>query len=245
MASTTTIYEPRGRAREYAKLAVNVFSGCAHACKYCYAPLALKRNRDEFHSEPEPRKDILHWIEADCKKIKIKGNGSAQVLLCFTCDPYQPIEKDLQVTRRAIQILHEYGLSVQILTKAGMRASRDFDLLTEKDAFATTMTFLDDERSLEWEPNAALPSDRIEAIKIANKKGIPTWVSLEPVIDPEQALQIIQRTHKFVDLFKVGPLNYRPETKGINWKKFGLEVIQLLEKLGKKYYIKDDLKKYL
>lgn len=241
----SVIYEPQGRAREYAPLAANLYSGCAHGCLYCYAPLALKRNKEEFHLEPVARKNILRQLETDCKKIKKQGNDGLQVLLCFTCDPYQPIENDLQITRRAIEILHRYGLSVQILTKAGTRASRDFDLLTEKDAFATTMTFLDNERSLRWEPNAALPADRIEAIKQAKNMGIPTWVSLEPVIDPKQALEIIRQTHEFVDLFKVGPLNYRPETKQVDWRKFGFEVIELLEKLGKKYYIKEDLKKYL
>ncbi len=241
----STIYEPRGRAREYAPLATNLYSGCSHGCLYCYVPLALKRKREDFHSSPKPRNNILRMLEADCRKMEASGINGEQVLLSFTCDPYQPIEDEHRITRKAIQILHQYGLSVQILTKGGMRAARDFDLLTKKDAFATTMTFLDDERSLKWEPKAALPGDRIEAIKKAKSMRIPTWVSLEPVIDPDQAIEIIRQTHEFVDLFKVGPLNYRPEAKEIDWKKFGNEVIELLEKLGKKYYIKEDLKKYL
>lgn len=239
------IYEPQGRAREYASLAANLYSGCSHACLYCYAPLALKRNREDFHAKPEVRKNILHQLELDCKRVKAQGRDGAQVLLCFTCDPYQQLEVDLKITRDAIKVLHQYGLSAQILTKGGTRASRDFDLLTDKDAFATTMTFLDDERSLKWEQRAALPADRIEAIRQAKNKGIPTWVSLEPVIDPNSALDIIRQTHEFVDLFKVGPLNYRPEAKEVDWRKFGFEVIELLDKLGKKYYIKQDLKKYL
>ena len=241
---SSVMYEPRGRAREYAPLAVNLYSGCGHDCLYCYAPQALRCSRENFH-QAKPRKNILNFLETDCRNQIKSTSKRVQVLLCFTCDPYQPIENDLQITRRAIEILHQYGLSVQILTKAGMRASRDFDLLTEKDAFATTMTFLDDERSRKWEPNAALPADRIEAIKQAKILRIRTWVSLEPVIDPNQALEIIRQTHEFVDLFKVGPLNYRPEAKQVDWRKFGYEVMELLEKLGKKYYIKEDLKKHL
>ena len=241
----SVIYEPRGRAREYAPLAVNLYNGCSHGCLYCYAPSALRHKRDEFHSQAKPRNNILKMLEADCIKIKSGAQNGDRVLLCFTTDPYQPIEDEHQITRRAIQILHKYGFSVQILTKAGMRAARDFDLLAKKDAFATTMTFLDDERSIKWEPQAALPGDRIKTIEKAKSMGIPTWVSLEPVIEPEQALEIIRQTHEFVDLFKVGPLNYRPEAKEIDWKKFGNEVIELLEKLSKKYYIKEELKKYL
>ena len=241
----SVLYEPRGRAREYAPLAANLYSGCSHGCLYWYAPSALRRKRDEFHSQAKPRSNILKMLESDCRKMNGCKQNSDRVLLCFTTDPYQPIEDEHQITRKAIQILHQYKFSVQILTKAGMRAARDFDLLTKKDAFATTMTFLDDERSLKWEPRAALPGDRMVAIKKAKGMGIPTWVSLEPVIDPDQALEIIGQTHEYVDLFKVGPLNYRPEAKEIDWKKFGYEVIELLEKLGKKYYIKQDLKKHL
>ncbi len=239
------IYEPRGRAREYAPLAANLYSGCEHGCLYCYVPLVLKRHRDEFHSKAKPRYEILNQLEKDCRKQEENQGNGCHVLLSFTSDPYQPIEETCKLTRKAIKILHECNYGVQILTKGGMRAARDFELLSSKDAFATTMTFLTENLSRAWEPKAAFPDDRIKAIKKAKKFGIPTWVSLEPVINPDEAMKIIKKTHEFVDLFKIGPLNYRQEAKKIDWRKFGHEVIEYLEKLGKAYYIKDDLKKHL
>ena len=164
------------------------------------------------------------------------------MLLSFTTDPYQPLDEEIGLTRRAIELLHGHGMFVEVLTKGGMRAARDFDLLGPKDAFASTLTFLDEGRSKEWEPRAALPTDRIRAIAEAQDRGIPTWVSLEPVIDPDESIQIIRETHKIVDLFKVGRLNYHPAAAGIDWAKFGREAESLLVSLGKPYYIKDDLR---
>ena len=75
--------------------------------------------------------------------------------------------------------------------------------------------------------------------------GIPTWVSLEPVLDPAVALEIIRQTHPFVDLFKVGKLNYHPLAKSIDWPQFARDAVTLLKSLGKAYYVKNDLSCYL
>lgn len=239
----TIIYQPRGRAREYSEYAANLYSGCGHGCIYCYAPSACRRKAEEFHRDPKPRKDILEKLERNCRKIQ--GKDMPRVLFCFTTDPYQPIEMIHKITRQAIQTLHKHGLPVQILTKGGLRAARDFDLLTPKDAYAATLTLLDDEQSLKWEPKAALPYNRIDSLRAAHEMGIPTWASLEPVIDPEQSLEIIRQTHEFIDLYKVGKLNYRPEAKEVDWAKFAREVVELLDSLGKRYYIKKDLQVFL
>ena len=235
------IYEPSGRAREYAPLACNVYRGCDHGCVYCYAPSSTRKTRESFNS-PGERADFLHKLDRECHRTP--GIGQ-RVLLSFTCDPYQRFDVEHALTRDTIIILHRHGYNVQILTKGGSRALRDIDLLTSADAFATTMTLLSDRPSLEWEPGAALPSDRIYALHRFQEAGIPTWVSLEPVLDPDSALQIIRETHSFVDLFKVGKLNYHPLSKTIDWAAFALDVVSLLESLEQAYYIKDDLALYL
>jgi DNA repair photolyase len=156
---TSVIYEPRGKAREYSPLAVNLYSGCSHECEYCYSPAYIHVSREDFY-QPKPRKDILQRINLDANKLKQK-HEKGPVLLCFTCDPYQPIDEKYQLSRQAIQILHSSGLNVMILTKGGLRAQRDFDLLNEKDLFGVTLTNLDSAFSLKWEPGAALPVERI------------------------------------------------------------------------------------
>ena len=234
------IYEPAGRAREYAALAANLYAGCGHGCTYCYAPMALRRDREQFHQQVQPRKNVMAQFRKDC--LKYKGQDIPPVLLSFTTDPYQPIDEEYQLTRQGIQALHENGLAVEVLTKGGTRAVRDFDLLDGRDAFATTLTFLNHKDSEKWEPNAASPADRIKAMKEAYGRGIRVWASLEPVIDPEQSLEIIRLTHMFVDLFKVGKLNHHPLAASINWRDFGWKAKTLLDELDCNYYLKHDLR---
>jgi len=245
------IYEPKGRAGEYSPLALNLYKGCGHGCIYCYAPDATFTDREKF-KEASPRPNIIKRLLTDAPKAAADG-ATGNVLLCFTCDAYQPIDDMHQLARQAIQILHENGFGVTILTKGGARAYRDFDLLGPGDQFATTLTFLDQKRSLEWEPGAATPAERVASLRHAHELGIETWASLEPVMDPAEAIKIIRHTHEFVDLFKIGKINYtgklpdhlKAQVKEIDWRQFARDVISELEKLGSKYYLKNDLKAHI
>lgn len=75
--------------------------------------------------------------------------------------------------------------------------------------------------------------------------GIETWVSLEPVVDSEETIKIIKETHNFVDLYKVGTLNYHKRAKEIDWEKFAKDVVETLKNYNTNHYVKDDLKKIL
>jgi len=237
------IYQPKGRAAEYCDWAANLYRGCGHGCKYCYAPSTLQMPTAEYRN-PVPRAGIIDKLQKDCVALQQKGE-SHKVLFCFSCDPYQPINDKFQLARQAIEILHFYGQSVAILTKGGYRALADIALLKEGDEFAVTLTCTNEVQSREWEPGAALPAERIETLKEANARGIYTWVSLEPVLYPEQSLEIIELTHEFVNKYKLGILNYHPRAKEIDWVDYGHKAIGLIEKYGNDYYVKDDLKKYL
>lgn len=235
------IYTPAGRAKEFSNLALNLYSGCNHGCKYCYVPNFCKLDRQLFHSKQKAR-DILGKIELDCKEL---SGTKEKVLLCFTCDPYQKLNDSEQLTRKTLELFYFYKIPFQILTKAGHRAEKDFDLYGPEDAFATTLTFLDKQKSLYYEPEAALPEDRIETIKKSHNLGIKTWVSFEPVLNDEEVFRLLEITHSFVDLYKVGKIsNFNPD-KNINWKEFANKIIKKLKELNKSYYIKKDLKKYL
>jgi len=176
---------------------------------------------------------------------KRAGTNSGRVLLCFTCDPYQHVDERMGLTRETIRLLHRYGFSVQVLTKGGSRALRDLDMFRAGDAFASTLTLLDDAHSRKWEPGAALPEDRIDTLRQFHEAGVQTWVSLEPVLNPASALEIIRRTHGFVDLYKVGKLNYHELASRIDWQAFADNVVALLDSLGARYYIKESLLPYL
>ena len=239
------IYEPTGRAQEYSELACNLYKGCGHECSYCYAPAATRTTRTEFN-HPVPRKDILEKITRDAAKMSsplIPDKRS--VLLSFTSDAYQPIEENYGLTRKAIKILHNAGFAVTILTKGGKRAERDFDLMTSKDTHAASLTFLDSKNSLEWEPKAAIPEERIATLEKAHSLGLKTWVSLEPVLDPAAVYKIIALTHKFVDMYKVGVLNYHSHAKTIDWADFAVRVVECFQHYNCKYYLKKDLRRWL
>ncbi len=235
------IYRPAGRAGEFSHLAANLYVGCSHGCMYCYVPDYTHNN--EFHTKQSVRKDVIYQLRREAPNFT---GTDEQVLLCFTCDPYQPLDDTEQITRQAIKILRANDVPFQVLTKGGIRATRDFDLYGPYDTFGTTLTLLDDDKSRLHEPRAALPQERIAAIKLAKEKGIETFVSLEPVVEPAASLEIIHQTRTFVDHFRIGKLNH--VDTGItaqSWRRFGIAAIQLCRDLGVDYYIKADLAKYL
>lgn len=231
------IYEPKGAALEYSPLAVNLYDGCAFGCVYCYAPAIAKKKLGPWSANPRPRKNILKRLEADAKKI---AGDKRSILLCFTCDPYQSGEAS-ELTREALLILGKYGLTATVLTKGGLRACGDFDILKRNGWwFGTTVSYSNQLLREQWEPHAAPPWSRREAIVKAHSMGIETWLSMEPVMHADEALATIRLMNKYVDFWKVGKMNHR--TLDIDWKKFHDDAVALLKRLGAKYYIKKELK---
>lgn len=237
------IYAPAGQAGEYSPLATNPYRGCGHKCRYCYVPTVLRMDRQEFDAGAVPRKDFLKNLRKDAAKYKSLG-VTEQVMLSFTTDPYHT--GDTTLTRETLDALQEHGLGICTLTKGGNRAIRDIKIFRPgRDAFASTLTSLDDGFSKLWESSAALPGDRIDTLHRFHDAGIFTWVSLEPVLDTEATLDIIRQTHKFVDLYKIGRVNYIGMTKTTDWKQFTADVLRVVSETGAKHYIKKDLQPYL
>ena len=201
------------------------------------------KKREEFDAGAEERPKFFKGLSRDAEKY-LQAGITEQVMLSFTTDPYHP--GDTNLTHLTIEILQAYGLGVCTLTKGGSRALRDIDLFRpDRDAFATTLTSLDDQFSLKWERSAALPGDRIATLKDFHQRGIFTWVSLEPTINVEASLEIVKTTHEFVDLYKIGRVNYIDITKTTDWCDYTLRMIDLCQSLGAKHYVKKDLQIYL
>jgi DNA repair photolyase len=200
--------------------------------------------RAEFDAGATERADYLPSLIKDAVKYQNAGI-TEQVMLSFTSDPYHPF--DTSLTRKTLEVLIAHGLGVCTLTKGGTRAFRDLDLFRpERDAFASTLTGLQDDFSLKWERHAPLPGDRIAALKRFHEAGIFTWVSLEPTLDIENSLSVVEATHEFVDLYKVGRANYCGAlTKTTDWEGYTLRMIDVLARHGARHYIKKDLQGYL
>ncbi len=239
------IYQPQGQAGEYAPWSTNHYENCGHGCNYCYVPKVRKISREVFDGEAVVRKDYLARLNRDIVKAQAVGFHE-QVMLSFLTDPYNPQDARIGLTRMVLKKLRDADIPFCTLTKGGTKALRDLDLFRpECDAFASTLTHLEDSVSLEWEHFAALPGDRLAALKAFHEAGIFTWVSLEPVYDTAMTLKIIERAAPFVDLFKLGRINYHRLTRVINWRELTERAIALFAKLGKKHYIKKDLQEYL
>ena len=241
------IYTPKGRAREYSPQALNMYNGCDHDCLYCY-----NRMRNYFTSNPIPKKDIISKVEYDAKKI---AGTNKQVMLCFMGDAYCKAEIDFQITRDVLDILLNYRIPTAILTKGGNRCLRDVNIFKQFGKgikIGATLTFTNSEHSLHYEPGAAIPDERFETLKTLHESGIMTWVSLEPVVDISQSLEIIDITHSYVDHYKIGKMNgynlgknnpFNLNTKP-DWAYFLNEAVKRMRKYDKEFYVKKDLHKH-
>ena len=236
------IYEPRGAAAEYAPLAANLYRGCGHGCTYCYAPACLWMKADEFHGRPEPRARVLERLQRDAEKLAAAGD-QRPILLCFTCDPYQPIDATEHVTRHALEILGRAGLRIRVLTKAPGLALRDLDLMRQYGVeFGVSLVWHDDERRKQWEPRAESTHERLEALKEAREAGLRTWVSMEPVIDPAEALAALREIAGWVGIVKIGKINHDKALEAaVDWPAFTLEAMNICLEAGQAFYIKNDL----
>ena len=117
-------------------------------------------------------------------------------------------------------------------------------MLESQTHLGITLSFINDTSRREWEPMASTVQSRLNILRKAHEMGIYTWVSMEPVIIPQEALEVIRQAHDYVDFWKVGKLNHNKEVeRSIDWPKFRDDAIALLESFGSEYYIKEDLRK--
>jgi DNA repair photolyase len=204
--------------------------------------------KSEDFLNPSPRKDAIKKLELDAKELS-RNNDQREILMSFTTDPYQPLDNQFRLTRKAIQIFMKYNLHYTPLTK-GHRPLKDIDLMIERPdlcRFGTTLVFTDKNDCQAFEPKALDTNNRIEALIYAHSHGIRTWVSLEPVIYPQQTLDLIRMTMGFVDEYRIGKLNHiTNDISRLEMIEFVRSALQLLENQDHARYIfKKDLEPYL
>ena len=236
---SSVFYYPSGRAEEYSEgLALNIYLGCTNACDYCYNSKSRFSKPDYFLCA-KPRKDILERVTKDAPEIKGKS-----VFLSFMSDAYQDEEEKLMLTRLILFEFLKNDIKPIILTKNKL-VIRDFDLIKKCGGkVGTTLTHIDKIYS-QIEPHSSTPEERIEILKLAKEKGIETFVSLEPIIDLHETLDIIDKTHQYTDFYKVGRWNHDEEANHLDWKNVVKSVVEHLTNLDKKFMVKKELKKYL
>jgi DNA repair photolyase len=256
------IYEPRGPAKEYAPLALNLYAGCPHGCRYCYVPGCLRCSAADFAARAgRPRAgfepDGPGWRKLEREAAALAAAGDQrEILLSFTSDPYQEAEKELHLTRRALEHLRSWWFSAfnrpaTVLTKRPALAwglDRGL-LLAGHFRLATSVTGLGLDWRNRWEPDCAKTGwQRLSALAAARKDGISTWVSLEPVIDPAEGLAVLRRIVEVqaAPHVKIGKLNHHPEwIAGVDWPAFVAEAREVAAKGGLEISWKESLRPYL
>ncbi len=157
---------------------VNPYLGCAHNCLYCYASFMLK-----YSGISEPWGTFVEAKVNLPDVLKRQARRPGTVLLGTVCDPYQPAEREFQLSRQVLSILGERGYSVEVMTKSDL-VLRDIDLLSRFPGFSVelTITTLDAKISRAFESGAPAPELRIQALKELVRAGVETTVFIGPVL---------------------------------------------------------------
>jgi DNA repair photolyase len=232
------IYEPKGPALEYAKLALNIYKGCTHGCVYCYNNGRYSK-KGEFFKSARPRQNLMSGLVADCADLQELGDDCPEIQLTFLGDAYQPMEKFLGLTRMAIQTIMLAELPFTILTKSAL-IDRDFLFFKSYPKFRAGFSFttIDPIEAKEWEPGCGYVRDRAAVLQKFKSYGIKTWVSLEPVMSVESTIRVIRELNKFVDFFWVGALQHMKPPAPINLVEAHRQIMEVLEYYHSNYRFK-------
>lgn len=166
---------------------LNPYRGCEHGCIYCYARpthawLGLSPGLD-FETRLFQKPDAAAQLE---RELAAPGYRPATLVLGANTDPYQPIERQLGITRSVLEVLERTGHPVSVTTKSAL-VLRDLDLLAamaehRQAAVLISITTLDPALARRMEPRAASPLRRLEVIRMLSAAGVPVAVLVAPLI---------------------------------------------------------------
>ncbi|PRE26281.1 radical SAM protein [Burkholderia multivorans] len=168
-------------------VSLNPYRGCEHGCIYCFARpthsyLGLSPGLD-FESRIYAKINAAELLE---REISRKSYVPEPIALGVNTDAYQPVERDLRITRSVIEVMHDRGLPFAAITKSSL-IERDLDLLAPmaergQVMAAVTITTLDADLARTLEPRAATPARRLRTIRALRDAGVPVGVSIAPLI---------------------------------------------------------------
>jgi DNA repair photolyase len=166
---------------------INPYRGCEHGCIYCFARpthayLGLSPGLDfetRILFKPEAAKLLVSELVSPKYRCDVVAMGT-------NTDPYQPVERDMKITRSILKVLSDFNNPVGIVTKSHL-VTRDIDILGDMarrnlaEVFLSVTT-LDKALARDMEPRASAPHRRLEAIRALAAAGIPTGVMTAPMI---------------------------------------------------------------
>lgn len=160
---------------------INIYRGCSHGCIYCDSRSKCYQFTHDFE-DIEVKQNAPQLLEEALRKKRRRsmiGTGSM-------CDPYIPVEKDLRLTRRCLEIIDRYNFGAALLTKSDL-ILRDLDLIQKinkktKAVVQMTLTTADDELCKILEPGVCPTRRRFEALRAFRDAGVPTVVWFTPLL---------------------------------------------------------------
>jgi DNA repair photolyase len=180
------------------KYSMNLYRGCQHHCIYCDSRSECYRIED-FDGEILVKANALELLRHELPRKRAKGyigTGSMN-------DPYMPLERELRLTGRALEVIAEFGFPVHVLTKSDL-VLRDIETLAAINRVSAvvsfTVTTADDELARQLEPSAPSPSARFRALEAFAARGIRAGVLLMPVLpfledSVDNLTDIVTRAH--------------------------------------------------
>jgi len=211
------------------KLTFNPYTGCDHACVYCYASSYIPK-----FSDCRPKKDLISKLKIEA--VRLKGEV---ISISNSSDPYPNLEANTGLMRQCLEVLCQRNCKIQIITKSNI-VTRDVDLLKKIPSMVSlTVTTLDEKIAELLEPNAPPPAERLKAAEILVTKGIPISVRIDPVIpsvndEPEELIKTLANIgvkHITSSTYKIKP---------DNWQRFSMTMPQAAEKLKPLYFEKGE-----
>lgn len=194
---------------------MNCYTGCQHACAYCYA-----RFMQRFHIHAEPWGEFVdvkvNAVETLVRQLRRAAPGN--VFVSSACDGWQPAEAEYGLTRRGCELLLERGFSLHVLTKNAL-VQRDFDVFAayrQNVTVGVTITTPDQGAADLWEPAASSIEQRWQTLAEARRLGLKTSIMFGPLLpslsdDPASLDRLFQRAAKLaVDAIWFDGLNRRP-----------------------------------
>jgi DNA repair photolyase len=200
---------------------LNPYVGCGHGCRYCYASFM---KRFTGHLEPWGEFIDVKVNAPSLLKRQLKRAKQGVVALSTVTDPYQPIERKYQLTRKCLEALLEAQFSVNLLTRSPL-CLRDIDLLKQFKNIEVGFSVTTHDEGIKriLEPYSPTIHARIKALETLRREKIPTYAFIGPML-PLEPKPLVAMLDGLIDEVLIDRMNYPNKVKAIyrkaKWEKY-------------------------